>query len=308
MAPWESEKTNPKPKSKLEPNPNPNPNQEFSINPLIEADLEYAWSLTQQEQWGLVFEELSDLFHCYSGGKFLCTHLDSPIATIFGTAYDTMGFIGNLIVESKFRNQGMGTRLLQHLLDYFHQHHISPVMLDAVERAVPLYRTLGFQEVCRSLRYRGILPAPLNIKPDRMHPITEVVWKDLMEFDKHHFGGNRETLLLPIFQKYPQLCFYLTHKGKISGYIMAIERQGYYKIGPWIVDPDEPEPDLLSRYLFSPNGSHEIYLGVLEQNHRTVQIMEDLQIPCIFSSIRMILGSPHPDPSSIMALAGPDRG
>ncbi|MHA1674590.1 MAG: GNAT family N-acetyltransferase [Promethearchaeota archaeon] len=304
MKPWESGK--PKSKSKLESRPKHN--STYLIRPLKVENLPYAWNLTQQEQWGLVFEELSDLFHCYSGGKFICIHGDKPLATIFGTAYDTMGFIGNLIVDSNFRNQGIGTRLLQHLLNYFHQHNISPVMLDAVERAAPLYRTLGFQEVCRSLRYRGILPVPTTSKPDRMHPMTEVVWKELMEFDKQHFGGNRESLLLPIFQKYPQLCFYLTHKGKISGYIMAIERNGYYKIGPWMVDLDEPEPDLLLRHFFSPNASHEIYLGVLEQNIRTVKIMEDLQIPCIFSSIRMILGSPHPDPSPIMALAGPDRG
>ncbi|TFH29630.1 MAG: GNAT family N-acetyltransferase, partial [Promethearchaeota archaeon] len=208
----------------------------------------------------------------------------------------------------KFRNQGIGTHLLQHLLDYFQQHHISPVMLDAVERAAPLYRTFGFKDVCRSLRYRGNLPVPSEKPPDRLHPITDVVWKDLMEFDKLHFGANRESLLRPIFQKYPNYCRYLTQNGKISGYIMAIEREGYYKIGPWIVDRDELTPDILLRYLFSSSDPCEIYLGVLEQNHRTVQILADLQIPCIFSSIRMILGTNHPDPSPIMALAGPDRG
>ncbi|TFH26998.1 MAG: N-acetyltransferase, partial [Promethearchaeota archaeon] len=102
-------------------NPNPNTNPDLRINPLTEANVKYAWNLTQQEHWGLVLGELENLFHCYEGGKYLCTLHDSPIATIFGTAYDSLGFIGNLIVESKFRNQGIGTHLLQHLLDYFQQ-------------------------------------------------------------------------------------------------------------------------------------------------------------------------------------------
>ncbi|MHA1618458.1 MAG: GNAT family N-acetyltransferase, partial [Promethearchaeota archaeon] len=224
MPQWESGNHNLNPNFNL--NPNLNPNQDFRINPLMEADLKYAWNLTQQEHWGLVFEELSDLFHCYTGGKFLYKYGDTPVATIFGTAYGTMGFIGNLIVEQKYRNQGIGTRLLQHLLEYFRSQSISPVMLDAVERAAPLYRSLGFQDVCRSLRYRGPLPAPVNPKPDRMHPITENVWKELIAFDKLHFGANRESLLRPIFQKHPQWCHYLIKEGKISGYIMAIERDG----------------------------------------------------------------------------------
>lgn len=272
------------------------------------SHLKFALSLTEKEHWGTTIQELEDLYFYSSKGKYIVLNHTTPIATIFGTDYGTFGFIGNLIVKKEFRGQGIGKALLELIIEEFHHSENKPILLDAVPNAVPFYESLGFKSLYRSLRYRGTyLNTPKN-NFDQIQPIDASHWEEIVEFDQRSFGAPREYLLQSLFKQNPEMCYFKRSNEKVSGYIMLSPRQGYIKIGPWVCDPKESHPEYLLFHALRELTPVDIYLGVLESNKISHQLMEDLSIPLAFHSIRMVYGSFQNDFPSVFALAGPDRG
>jgi ribosomal-protein-alanine N-acetyltransferase len=59
--------------------------------------------------------------------------------------------IGNLAVHPDYRNKGVGTALLNKILESFEEHETKNVLLEvrtSNENAIKLYKKLGFTEVC----------------------------------------------------------------------------------------------------------------------------------------------------------------
>ena len=114
-----------------------------------------AFQLIQNEGWTVSELEFRSLL-AYSGTQaFMAVVQDEIIGMIVAIAYDTFGFLGNLIVSPNYRRQGLGTQFLHHAISTVSKNKISMIMLDAVPQAVPLYQRMGFLPVCKSLRFRG---------------------------------------------------------------------------------------------------------------------------------------------------------
>jgi ribosomal protein S18 acetylase RimI-like enzyme len=56
------------------------------------------------------------------------------------------GFIGDVYVESRFRNQGYARKLTNEVLDWFSKKEINTIRLLASDNAKKLYKSLGFNE------------------------------------------------------------------------------------------------------------------------------------------------------------------
>ena len=69
---------------------------------------------------------------------------------ISAVSYGSIGFIGSLIVLPDYRNQGIGTALMKHAIECLENTGARALMLDAVQKAVPVYERLGFNRVCNS--------------------------------------------------------------------------------------------------------------------------------------------------------------
>lgn len=58
--------------------------------------------------------------------------------------------IMNIVVKKDFRNQGIGSFLLKHLIDFSKKHNIVSIMLEVMEEnypAIHLYKNFGFQQI-----------------------------------------------------------------------------------------------------------------------------------------------------------------
>ncbi len=275
-------------------------------------DLDFALDLTTIEDWGTTRGELEDLLLFSTNCATLATIDDKPVGMIFTASYDNFGFVGNLIVEKKFRNQGIGKQLMQKAIAHLENSGNSMIMLDGVEAAVGLYQRLGFKVSCKSLRLEGeVIHKPSN----RVFQMKNDDFQDVLTLDRKIFQTNREFLLRKIFIRYKTLCKIIKQDEKITGFIMAIPKEDHLKIGPWIIDDEcEYEPELLLKSLDNNSRSFTVRMGMLESNKLASKIANSFSLQRYSYSNRMIYISGNKEiinyqfKKGMLAIGGPDRG
>jgi len=269
-----------------------------------------AYQLIQNEGWTVSEQDFRTLLAFTGTHAFMILIREEVIGMIVAIGYDTFGFLGNLIVSPSFRHKGYGTLLLQKAITSLSDMNIAMIMLDAVPQAVPLYQRLGFQSICKSLRFRGKLShEETGYLPNLTEKMTSGNFGDVISLDRQVFGADRSDLLKTQFKLYSQFCHTIYRDGKISGYIMATPYQDLLKIGPWICTEQESTPEILLQQVSSSMPASDIYLGILEKTTKSVDIMHRLNISMQFHSMRMTFGEAHlPHSSGMFAIGGPDRG
>jgi len=275
------------------------------IRNILRDELDFAYYLTELEGWGTSREQLENLFLFSPKGFFISDSNGTLEGIISAIYYGTFGFIGNLIVLKEFRNQGKGSNLIKHAIDYLLSLGVKTIMLDSVPEMCSLYEKFNFKSVCRSLRLEGDIIQKPNIQLKLMDQ------KDLpyvAKLDLEHFGGSRSFLLKRIFLLYPKLCYVLKRKDKLKGYIMGIPKEDHILVGPWIVDPKELKPQLLLQNLINSVDYKRIRIGILENNQKALRLASIFNLNEYFFSIRMIYGKKFTQTNGVIAIAGPDRG
>ncbi len=289
----------------------------MEIRPLRETDLDIAWQFTQGEQWTVPRAELEDLWLCFPESGWIGwsdqheLEPPHPIALIFAIAYDRFGFIGNVIVDKNVRNQGIGMKLMQHAIQKLQRHGVKTIMLDAISKAGPLYERVGFRWWCKSLRIMGkiIINEPVDSNSlGYVREITESDWNRIASLDRSHFQADRIKLLRHKWSRYPSYAKVLVRNGTISGFIFAHPISTGIKVGPWIVDPLEPHPELLLYAIGEEAQGASVSLGVLEKNKYAVEICRQIGLEEYAFSNRMIWGEEPSWTAGIFAIGGPDRG
>jgi len=223
-------------------------------------------------------------------------------------SYGHAGWIGNLIVIPEYRNRGIGKELMVKAMNYLKKKGVKTIKLDAELRAVSLYRRLGFEQQCNSLRFSGM---GKKHSPEDVEAMKHSHLNDVVRLDGYIFGADRRKVLKEIYQKFSQLCFVSYSSQQIVGYIMARERKGSFQIGPWICQPESQKAveELLKATLDKLRGK-KLRIGALELNESSVSMLRKYNFNEVEPSIRMVHGT-RTDSSNIRgeyAIGSPDKG
>ena len=244
-------------------------------------DVQFAAQLTRSEAWHSETElEISTYYKNDPNGCFICEVNGTKAGICIATAYQNSGFIGELIVNKQFRNQGIGRKMMETAIQYLHQKEIKSIFLDGVQKAIPLYESLGFQPVCRSLRFFGQLSPMEN---SNIHSMDSLDLKSVIKSDQMYFGQNRGYFLRKRWENYPHLALVQKKENKITSYLFGRTGSGgLVSVGPWI-SLSEPFEDLSILYhLQSIIGNQPFGIGVLENRKTIIQ--------------ELVLGGVHPRP------------
>ena len=282
----------------------------LSIHRMSSDDLEFALHLVEVEGWGDSRDELARLLTYEPEGCFIAEEGEEPVGMVTSTSYGKLGWIGCLIVESEKRGRGIGTELMRQAIEYLEQKGVETIRLDAVQKAVSLYRRLGFTEECRSLRLRGA--GSRRDAPDVV-PMEPSHLEDVFELDAYCFGADRSRVLRQVFQDFPELCFVSYAEGKLAGFIMARRLARGAQIGPWVCRPDRLSRDKaepLLRAALNALGDQLVNVGVLEDNRASQEILRDYGFREGPWSLRMRLGPDRygGDPQGIFAIGAAAKG
>ncbi|WP_369145332.1 GNAT family N-acetyltransferase [Streptomyces sp. R44] len=182
----------------------------------------------EEHKWGLLLAAGTGygIDDPYGPGLAACS-----VVTSYGPG---LAAIGMVLVAERYARQGMGRRLMQHVLA---EAGDTPLTLYATANGQPLYEQLGFTETSRSEMVRGqfafTAPAPdIPVRPATAEDLPAV-----LRLDHEVFGLDRTHLLarLPAFADHLRVA---EEDGEITGFAAAWPNMDTHVIGPLIArDP-----------------------------------------------------------------------
>jgi ribosomal protein S18 acetylase RimI-like enzyme len=250
------------------------------------SDIDFALLLTLMEGWSDISTDFTRVISFVPTAAFVGELGGRPISMISAISYGRIGFIGSLIVLPDFRNRGYGTRLMVFAIDYLESKGSDVVMLDAVQRAVPVYERLGFRQVCLSRRFRG---NPDSVTAREASPIKKKQLQAILDLDTQSFSGDRSHFLAGLWQEPGNICLVLEGEEDISGYSFASIRRESVRLGPLYVK-EEHVAEKLVRETAAKCPGRELRLGVLDANSKAVELMRRMRFEESQSSVRMLRG------------------
>jgi predicted N-acetyltransferase YhbS len=246
-------------------------NQAVCVREMAPEDFDFATALTHSAGWASESLEVFAAFLEYDPhGCFIVAVSGERAGVCIATKYRKNGFIGQLVVSKHMRIFGIGQILFQKAMDYLLAGQMENIYLDGDLNAVSYYETMGFRNICRSLRFRG------KIKGKKHSHIRHLKPGDidrLCALDRELFGDDRSFFLRRRAENFPGLCLVSEKEGCLSGWIMARPGDGLLAVGPWAVLNSEEDAAAMLEHLANENGTAVFRIGVLEENEAAARLL-----------------------------------
>lgn len=133
--------------------------------------------------------------------------------------FEKSAWIAHIIVQTDYRNKGIGTTIVQFLIDDLKKLKIPSILLIATEIGEPVYKKLGFRDVCDYIFFKREKPwidIPLSPKIQKYNSAYK---NDILSLDQKVTSENRQQLLI---KKIEDSFLYLDNDELIGFYIPRI--------------------------------------------------------------------------------------
>ncbi|MFG3038637.1 MULTISPECIES: GNAT family N-acetyltransferase [unclassified Streptomyces] len=160
---------------------------------------------------------------------------DGLLACAVVTSYGPeLSAIGMVLVAERYARQGVGRRLMRHLLA---EAGDTPLTLHATPNGQPLYEELGFTQTGRAEMVRGRFTSTTPAPAVPVRPATAEDLPAILRLDHEVFGLDRTPLVtrLPAFADHLRVA---EEDGEITGFAAAWPNMDTHVVGPLIArDP-----------------------------------------------------------------------
>lgn len=296
------------------------------IVPATSDDLPAIAAMRAAEGWA-IHDWLLDLVCRWEGGRLFVVRPDQApavarrvertptrlIAATSAVAYGKLGFVGNVIVHSAHRRQGLGKQLMRAAIDWLADQGVRAVELDATPEGRPLYTQLGFV----SIEPSWILWAPLDrVDRDRVQalagatgisPLGADELGAVAALDRQAFGGDRLGLLEGMLRLPATRAYVARTPGAApAGYLVVrpLEppRAGLH-LGPWVAHTPAIAAALLAAALPAADPSPvprvptrpHLQTSIPGASRAARALYAALDLPLIEDDLRMRLDLPLPN-------------
>ena len=292
------------------------PAKTILIRPWTQADIDYVTESVERERWGYTKRDIERCWRLEPNGCFIAEVQREKVGHVFSIGFDKTGWIGLLIVNPEYRGKGIGTILTKNAVNYLQKTGKVTIRLEAAEKAIPLYRRLGFKEEFISLRLSKQLEQNEKGKGKRnnginIFPILEGDIENLAQFDSKYFGANRTRVLQSLYRDQPQHCFMAIGRQKTLGYVMSRKISNGHWIGPLVCENPKAAEKLLHTCMEAiPKRKTELRLGMPILNKNGIKLMKKVGFQQKSKSIRMVWGKHihEGNVAGIYGIAGPEKG
>lgn len=302
------------------------PKLEFIIGQ--RKDLPKIFTLIEKTGWGESFADIERAFEISPGGFLMLTseRTNELIGVAWVISYGETGFIGMVVVEPQYREQGIGQALMEEAIALLKSRGCKTIKLDAVQKAVSLYKRVKFKEELRSLRFYKEINEPEKLVKEINHKLNEknrsrLIFNikehdiaQILQKDRRIFGGDREPLLIALWREYPEFSFIAqTKKGELAGYLFGTYQKGILKLRAGVANDRRTMSHLLKGAItvaIDRGGFKKINIGLPEINQTAISLLEELGFSQSNYSLRMFWGEQsnatiHP---TIFAIGHPAKG
>lgn len=166
----------------------------MKIEPLKKVDIVHFLGLAKSEGWVAEQWELEFLLSEFPQGCFTARNGNGERAGyVTALRHDRSGWIGNLIVEERYRGMGVGERLFASALESLRTAAVETFWLTASESARRLYEKYGFKSIDTIIRWVGRVGLIFD-QPEGDSDNTST-YKSVSSFDYKVWGDHRDALL-----------------------------------------------------------------------------------------------------------------
>ncbi len=253
---------------------------------LTADDIGYAMAQMESVDWWRCPAIFESIVRYEPDGCFVEEEDGAPVGMVTTTCYESIAWMGNLIVPPEHRRKGIGQRLMERGLEYIRSRGIGTVWLDADAPGVNIYRRLGFVDTGDSLRFA------LGSRPDVGATEAMVILPsdidDVVTFDAPRFGQDREGLIRFWLER-SSSAFVRREGGRVVGYAIAMPMSAGTMIAPCVAD-DADTAECLLRAVIASSPDGTIGLGILADSVDGANALAKLGFEAKTTSLRMVLG------------------
>lgn len=177
------------------------------IRPLTPGDLDGALTLSTTNGWNQRAEDWRMLLYIAPEGSFAAVANGRLVGTAIGIDYVRFGWIAMMLVDSAYRGQGLGARLLERAMEAIPPR--LPIRLDATPLGRPLYQRYGFDDEALLSRHVADTPVGQQLAEQQataapIRPLTAADLPWVTEHDTSVFGGHRSRVIEWMLDGAPQ--------------------------------------------------------------------------------------------------------
>ena len=233
------------------------------------SNYESMWALSRQAGWNQTGQDLAMLTASHPSSNILAistndsTHVGSGLVINAGAS---LAWIGMILVDHRFRRQGIATALMKQCMHLARSEMKNTVVgLDATAAGLQVYKTLGFEPSFRI--WRCIVPT--NVDFYNNSSSTTIVASDVSEcecFIKRIRLDSKMTGFKLIRQLFPEGQWVAKNRTEVKGLVMT--RPGRLKpfVGPLLADSVNTAKSLLCQALafWNDQGYNEVFMDIPE--------------------------------------------
>lgn len=278
------------------------------VRRLEERDLDAAIALTDLEGWGYTRADFRRLLALAPTGCFAAEQDGRVVAVLTTTTYNTLAFLGAVIVSPELRGKGVGKQMMQTALEHLRASGVRTVRLNAYLHAIRFYEGLGFHGEYEVVRWSG---SAVTGRSSGVRPVRADDLAALSRLDAAFFGANRSALLARLADEFSESFLVYELKGSLRGYLVGNVSGDSCEIGPWIATPPGTEAARnLLHGLVASTGVASIALSGPSPNEELLAFVAELHLREAFRTLRMRWGeNTFPgNLAGIWAAAGLEKG
>ena len=203
----------------------------LSIQLMSPRDFKYAVTLTDTMNWNMTDDDFSFMIELEPQGCFILCSDSKPVGLATTITFDHVGWIGNVIVDNKYRRQGAGSLLVQHAIQYLETKDVQTVYIYAYPAKQSFYQRLGFHTESNFIVLHGS-PDILPQTSVTIIPATKTHHPSIIAFDYRCLGYSRRKLLSCLLSLSSTRCYIALMNDSLQGYAIIKNYGSMAELGP----------------------------------------------------------------------------
>ncbi len=261
----------------------------FQVKPMQAGDFLFATKLANTMNWNMAEEDFEFMVSLEPEGCFVVFQGTERLGIATSISFGKVGWFGNLIVKEKYRGKGVGKLLVKHSVNYLQSKGVETIGLYAYPNLIGFYSSLGFKydEDCSVLSTDALKSLTAQTLPK----IGAQKIREIEEFDRCCFGGDRKKLLESIILEKGNLCNFQMREKEIVGYVAATVYEKMAWVGPLMCQAGHYEEAVsLLKGVLEKLGGLSVYAALPKKETALSNMLFDVGFREDFCVSRMFLG------------------
>jgi ribosomal protein S18 acetylase RimI-like enzyme len=261
----------------------------FRVQKMEPKHFAAAVELANTMDWHMTKEDFAFNAQLEPDGALVLLDDAAVVGTATCVSYGQVGWFGNLIVDSRYRRQGLGNRLLEHAIHILQSKGVVTVGLYAYLHLVDFYGRAGFVQDADFVVLKADKVHSSSNNAPNIRSISEAELTQIIKLDAECFGAPRQKLLQAILSNPNNPCYCAFEDDNLLGFVAAKMYEGAAEVGPLACKKRHPQTAsaLLHRVLADIEG-YEAYLYLPAAESALLQLatqagfIEQFRLACMF--------------------------